>query len=290
MYNAEKSIIRALDSVQKQEDHDFIKHYIYNDSSTDNSRDIVLKYFKEDDITPWELHGDCIRKGQSHARNYLIKQAIKDGCEYIAFLDADDEWMPDHLHISMINLASYDVSYSIPQLTDGLQNVVAYGIPVPKIFIGKHLENNNFIWISGVVACAECLKSFDFDSTLDSIEDWDMWYRLYKFGLSFKCTDIKTFKYFVGNDTSASKSGKKLELLRSKHDFKMKGLNLNLACGGDYQPEYINVDLYPTDPSKIDAQFDVKDIPYEDNTIDTIRAMHIIEHFSFKEGQKVLQE
>jgi SAM-dependent methyltransferase len=125
---------------------------------------------------------------------------------------------------------------------------------------------------------------------LDSIEDWDMWYRLHKFGLSFKCTDIRTFKYFVGNDTSASKSGKKLEILRSKHDFKMKGLNLNLACGGDYQPDYINVDLYPTDPSKIDAQFDVKDIPYEDNTIDTIRAMHIIEHFSFKESQKVLQE
>lgn len=70
----------------------------------------------------------------------------------------------------------------------------------------------------------------------------------------------------------------------------MSILKLHLACGTDYLDGYINVDLYPEKDTKIDAQFDVAKIPYEDNTIDEIRAFHIIEHFDFYEGQEVLKE
>lgn len=67
-----------------------------------------------------------------------------------------------------------------------------------------------------------------------------------------------------------------------------KPLKLHLACGHDYQEGYINVDLYSD--GKCDARFDVREIPYEDNTVDEIRAFHIIEHFSFKEVHEVLKE
>ena len=67
-------------------------------------------------------------------------------------------------------------------------------------------------------------------------------------------------------------------------------IKLNLGCGSDYIQDYLNVDLYPEPEAKFDAQFDVVKIPYDDNTIDEIRAFHIIEHFDFYEGQDVLKE
>ncbi len=67
-------------------------------------------------------------------------------------------------------------------------------------------------------------------------------------------------------------------------------IKLNLACGLDYQEGYINSDLYPSPSAKIDAQLDVSKLPYEDNSVDEIRALHIIEHFDFHEAVRVLLE
>lgn len=67
-------------------------------------------------------------------------------------------------------------------------------------------------------------------------------------------------------------------------------IKLNLGCGLDYQDGYINVDLYPHPNAKVDAQYDVTNLPYLDNTVDEIRAFHIIEHFDFYQGQAVLKE
>lgn len=67
-------------------------------------------------------------------------------------------------------------------------------------------------------------------------------------------------------------------------------LKLHLACGLDYQPGYINVDLYPLEGAQIDAQYDARVLPYGDNSVDEIRAFHIIEHFDWWEGQRALTE
>ena len=40
----------------------------------------------------------------------------------------------------------------------------------------------------------------------------------------------------------------------------------------------------------MDAIIDAKSIPYDDNSIDCIRALHVIEHFDFHEGNRVLRE
>jgi predicted SAM-dependent methyltransferase len=65
-------------------------------------------------------------------------------------------------------------------------------------------------------------------------------------------------------------------------------IKLNLACGDDYLDGYTNVDLYHD--GKVDARFDVSTIPYEDNSVDEIKAFHIIEHFDWHKGKDVLKE
>lgn len=64
-------------------------------------------------------------------------------------------------------------------------------------------------------------------------------------------------------------------------------IKLNLGSGGDYIDGYINVDLYA---ERADERYDISKLPYNDNTIDEIRAFHVIEHFDYIYGHDVLKE
>lgn len=293
LHNDQTRIVNAIKSVAMQGVP--VTHYIYDDGSFDGSRAVVNEFIKEHPEVKIKFLISNKKAGQSFARNLLIKEALKDGNKYIAFLDSDDEWTDkEHLDLSIKKLEGtpkFDVVYGLPIWVNEIGSpVVPVGIPVPRIFIGKHFEHNNFIWISGIVTRAECFTNMEFDSALDGIEDWDMWYRLHKRGFKFTNDRKVTFKYLVRATGAASKSGEKLPLLHKKHGFNLPKLKLHLACGEDYKEGYVNSDLYPLGTAKVDAIFDAKIVPYEDNTVDEILASHVIEHFHFKEGIEVLKE
>jgi SAM-dependent methyltransferase len=67
-------------------------------------------------------------------------------------------------------------------------------------------------------------------------------------------------------------------------------VKLHLGCGDDYKSGYINVDLYPTNGTKIDEVWDIKKVPHSDNSVDEIVASHVIEHFDANTGYQVLAE
>lgn len=91
MYNAQETIIRALDSIKNQTylcDYEII---IVNDGSTDDSKKVVEEYQKQNP----KLNIILINQpngGVSKARNQALKRATGD---YIAFLDSDDEWLAE---------------------------------------------------------------------------------------------------------------------------------------------------------------------------------------------------
>lgn len=64
-------------------------------------------------------------------------------------------------------------------------------------------------------------------------------------------------------------------------------IKLNLGCGGDYIQGFVNVDLYS---DKADQKYDISKLPYETNSVDEIRAYHVIEHFDFLHAHDVLKE
>jgi glycosyltransferase involved in cell wall biosynthesis len=88
LYNKSATIERTLSSVLRQTILPY-EIIIVNDGSTDNSVDIV----KRMDIPLIRLIL-TENEGVSSARNRGIKEA--EG-EWIAFLDADDEWLPEYL-------------------------------------------------------------------------------------------------------------------------------------------------------------------------------------------------
>jgi GT2 family glycosyltransferase/2-polyprenyl-3-methyl-5-hydroxy-6-metoxy-1,4-benzoquinol methylase len=284
MYNDAAHIQNAIRSVDSQTYANY-KHFIYDDASTDvydietSERRVCIR--------------ESINKGQSYARNVLLQMIQDGGFDCVAFLDSDDTWEPNHLSDSLWSMEYNlcDIAYSKPRwIDDAGHTVTFFGFGRPRKFIGKQLEFNNFIWISSVIAKIECFNDNLFDSPLDGLEDWDMWYRLYKQGYKFCDVGKQTTQYLVRDNGQAAKTGHKRELVVSKHGLKLQGTRLNVACGADYQADYINIDLYPPTGCKVDAISDVKKLPYDDDTVDEIRALHIIEHFDFHETNVVLKE
>ncbi|NLE96011.1 MAG: glycosyltransferase family 2 protein, partial [Dehalococcoidia bacterium] len=91
-YNAAGTIGRALDSVYAQTYENIIEVVVVDDGSTDNTADIVRQQFP--DVT-------LIRQrntGVSTARNVGATNARGD---WLAFLDSDDEWLPDKLQVQV---------------------------------------------------------------------------------------------------------------------------------------------------------------------------------------------
>ena len=88
LYNKKKYIYRAINSVLNQTIKDF-ELIVVNDGSDDGSEKIIER-FNDERIRLISQEN----KGVSAARNTGI---IRSKHEFIAFLDADDEWLPDHL-------------------------------------------------------------------------------------------------------------------------------------------------------------------------------------------------
>jgi GT2 family glycosyltransferase/predicted SAM-dependent methyltransferase len=285
-FNDQQFIKSSINSVKLQTIKN-IHHYIYNDASTDDTKLILDEY--SSDTYFHVIHGTH-NLGQSYARNQLIKEALKDQCTHIALLDADDTWTIDHIELSLAALNSNDIVYSTPHFVDQNDSTLfPINIPIPQMFIGKQLMHNNFIWISSVLAKSDCFKENTFDSNLNSIEDWDMWYRLNQQGYKFVNKKDLTTYYLIKQNGAGSFNQTKHNMFRNKHKT-LSSLKLHLGCGDEYDDDYINVDFYIPEDKKIDARFDILSIPYPDNSVDEIKAFHVIEHFDFFEIQKILKE
>lgn len=105
---------RAIDSVLNQTIQNF--EIVIVDGGSDDDGPIIVKSFNDPRIYFFVQSG----KGVSNARNEAVDYAKN---EYVAFLDSDDEWMPNHLEtiLRLIhkypNAGMYTTAYKI-QTTD----------------------------------------------------------------------------------------------------------------------------------------------------------------------------
>jgi len=88
-YNHAETLPRAIDSVLDQTFKNF-EYIVVDDASTDNTKSVVEPY--DDKRIHYVRHEE--NKGGSAARNTGITKARG---RYVAFIDADDEWLPKKL-------------------------------------------------------------------------------------------------------------------------------------------------------------------------------------------------
>ena len=104
IYNAEKYLSQAIESVLKQTYSDF-ELLLINDISTDNSKEICKAYSKKDNRIVL-LENNSEYHGPGPTRNIGLDYAMG---EYIYFIDADD-WIEDNLLESAIKRIEEDHS------------------------------------------------------------------------------------------------------------------------------------------------------------------------------------
>lgn len=97
-YNAEKTIERTIKSVLAQS-YANITYFIADSASTDNTKDIILRYAKEDKRVIPLL---CEKNEEWQMYNVIPMILEKDLDGYFAQIDADDEYTPDFVK-KMVN-------------------------------------------------------------------------------------------------------------------------------------------------------------------------------------------
>ncbi|WP_273277817.1 glycosyltransferase family 2 protein [Methanothrix soehngenii] len=182
LYNKESHIARALSSVLNQTFQDF-EVIVIDDGSTDGGAEVV-RGFRDPRILLIQQEN----MGVSAARNKGIQLAIAD---YIAFLDADDEWMSCFLEDvnDMIKkypfAGAYSTTYRILEANNMIK--IPQNAAVPRSSESIIIPNYFEIISRGdppVCSSSICvpkdvfLKIGGFLEGKDMGEDIDMWFRI----------------------------------------------------------------------------------------------------------------
>ena len=198
LYNKERQIRNTLNSISEQTFQDF-EIVIVNDGSTDKSVDVVNDF-------------SCLKirlinqenQGVSAARNRGIEEAKYN---YIALLDADDEWKPDYLQtqIGLIKkypqCSVYACAYEFRMLNGNVYPVILNKLPFRETdgVLVNYFEvascSNPPIWSSAVVLRREAVKNVGgFPVGVKSGEDILTWAKLAaKYSIAFSVKVLATF-------------------------------------------------------------------------------------------------
>jgi glycosyltransferase involved in cell wall biosynthesis len=193
-FNRAKLVARAIESVLHQTFHDY-EIIVVDDAGTDSTEESLKKKFGKQIIYIKQERN----RGLPAARNAGIK--VAQGA-YLAFLDDDDEWLPEKLALQMQRIQGntcLGLIYCGYSQVDENGNFIKLVIPAKEPRIAEKLLYWNCITCppSGVLVKKEVLHTAGyFDEKLSACEDWDMWIRCAQC-TSFDFIDVPLVRYMM---------------------------------------------------------------------------------------------
>ena len=177
-YNRPEMLATAISSILSQTMRSF-EIIVINDAGTDVLP--VLERFEGKGNIRYGAHDT--NRGLAAARNTGIRAARG---KYIAYLDDDDTFYPNHLETLTGFLESHDCRVAYTDANRALQHKTSDGfVTVEKEVIYSRDFNydailvDNFIPVLCVIHEKDCLSlSGMFDESLPRHEDWDLWIRM----------------------------------------------------------------------------------------------------------------
>jgi len=175
-YNYARYVGEAVESALGQT-YPNIEVIVVDDGSTDNSLEVLQQYRERIKIIEQKNSGVCV------ARNRGVAESTG---EYIAFLDADDVWLPEKIEKQVAKLASgkdlglvhvgvIDIDASGNELATHL-NGMAGDVSVELMMFEKAVILGGG---SGVMIPRTVFNKVEgFDETLSTSADWDLYFRI----------------------------------------------------------------------------------------------------------------
>lgn len=245
-YNRKSTIKRCINSILIQT-YPIFEIIIVDDGSDDGTLEFIEKEYKSDKRIQI-IKQD--HKGAQVARNAGIRAAQG---EYIAFLDSDDEWLPDKLILQVQELRKnpnavicgdgiiqQDWLDSIPKVYD-VKEHKNNRIGVKKLFklhgksgyVYKEILNNSFCLFQALLTSKRHLMDIGMlDENVPTFQEWDTAIRLaerYEFVYLYK----PLFVYHLHDGETISKCTRKnidgLEYLYEKYQIEIVR---QLGCNG----------------------------------------------------------
>jgi glycosyltransferase involved in cell wall biosynthesis len=198
-FNRAHVITRALDSVYAQTFQDF-EVVIVDDASGDGLRQAVQRY-------DWRVSLIRLdkRRGAAGARNAAIPHTR---AEWIAFLDSDDEWLPEKLERQLDatreNADQRDVVYCAclrqrPGEKPAIRpkGELSDGVILDALLLRQHAPTAS----AYIVRRTALVRAKGFDETFPTAVDIDLWLRLATMGCRFAAVqDPLVIKHDAGRD------------------------------------------------------------------------------------------
>jgi glycosyltransferase involved in cell wall biosynthesis len=192
-YNRAQRLKKAIESVLNQTYQDF-EIIVVDDKSTDNTKE-VLESFKDPRISV------IYRKRNSGCDVVPKNQGIMAAKgEYIAFLDDDNIYRPDHLAVlrqAMKEDERLDLVYGDRWIVDETGTVKPQ-LGMTSDFDPPTLMKRNFIDTSDVLVKRQALIDVGgFDETVKKYVDWNVYVRMLKTGKRFKHVPVVITDYHL---------------------------------------------------------------------------------------------
>ncbi len=178
-YNYGRFLSETLNSALSQTEGD-IEVIVVDDGSTDDTRKVVSRFSDRRLRYIYQAN-----QGLSAARNTGI---LNSRFPYMAFLDADDLWLPGMLEAALKTFTLLPANYGL--VACGSVRITADGTPIDRLKEGvagvqqREVKSQDIViksrfMPSAVVVRREVFKEVgNFDTNLRSSEDRDMWIRI----------------------------------------------------------------------------------------------------------------
>ena len=183
-YNGRETVESTIRSILAQTQTNF-ELIVVDDGSTDDTEAIVRGFLTDGRIQLIQQEN----RGIAGARNRGIERARG---ELISFLDHDDLWMPDYLAAmgTVLDAApdagfAFTDGYALEHGTERIRRRTLFAssrppVPLPTNSEAQLLElvRENFIWGSVTVRRSVLERVGGFDSSVDGVDDYDLWLRI----------------------------------------------------------------------------------------------------------------
>lgn len=172
-YNRPKFLKETLNSILRQTYVDFELIVVDNYSNYDFFK--TISTFNDSRIKAYQNDNHGIIASN---RNFGIKKAVG---EYVAFCDDDDIWLDNKLELQIDRILTNKVDFISSNallFKDNIENIISITNSKLPLNYNAFLKVNH-VNTSTVIAKKSALLNFDESSDLVTIEDYELWLKLY---------------------------------------------------------------------------------------------------------------
>lgn len=210
-YNGGRFIKKAIKSILAQSFSDY-EIIVIDDGSTDNTKEILGEYIKEDKIIYFKKENE----GPNIARRLGV---ARSSAEYIAFLDDDDIWHSKDKLKKQVEFLDKNKEYVMVGtggfiIGENGQTIMKYKVPEKDEEIRKSILLKNPFIQSSVLIRKEYLEKIYYKENKDCCNSWEDYSLWLEAGLLGKVFNLREEMVFYTYRKGSISTTKKEEVLK----------------------------------------------------------------------------